>query len=216
MRLAAEEVRAHLVLLRGGAPFLSPADASLLEEWLSSGVPVSQILSALECAAEARRKRRSRRPLTLRHARRHLEKTPVSATPTLSSPSTSSAHVLQRFAKELLQHHASRTEESGIQILSNTLLTLPDHDRDRLVREASKLFRAFLTNQWESLDRQTREDELAKAREELSGLSTHMTESALATAVSEVARDRLRQQYPLLCTTQLWNAISESSLHGGL
>ena len=35
-RDAVEEVRAHLVSIRGGAPFLSPADAWQLLEWLDA------------------------------------------------------------------------------------------------------------------------------------------------------------------------------------
>lgn len=56
----AEEVRAHLALLRGGAPFLSATDGRLLVRWLEGGVPVVLILSALDRAAE--RRQRAARP----------------------------------------------------------------------------------------------------------------------------------------------------------
>lgn len=52
----AEEVRAHLALLRGGAPFLSAVDGRLLVRWLEGGVPVVLILSALDRAAEKRQR----------------------------------------------------------------------------------------------------------------------------------------------------------------
>ena len=56
----ADEVCRHLVMIRGGAPFLSSVDADLLTRWLDEGVGVGLILRAIERAAESRRKRRSR------------------------------------------------------------------------------------------------------------------------------------------------------------
>ena len=73
-RVAAEQVRAHLVQLRGGAPFLSPVDSQLLLEWLEAGVPVALILRSLEKAAAKRAARRTRAPLTLNGLRRTLKK----------------------------------------------------------------------------------------------------------------------------------------------
>ena len=64
-RLAAEEVRAHLVTLRGRALFLSPLDGRLLLEWLEAGVTVPFILKTLEEAAEKRRAKRLKSPLKL-------------------------------------------------------------------------------------------------------------------------------------------------------
>ena len=63
---AAEQVRAHLVMVRGGAPFLSPIDSKLLVEWLDSSVPVDVILTAIEEVASRRSKSRLKRPLSLR------------------------------------------------------------------------------------------------------------------------------------------------------
>ena len=52
---AAEEVRAHLVALRGGAPFLSPGDARLLLRWLDTeGAEASRaVRQAMERAVDA-------------------------------------------------------------------------------------------------------------------------------------------------------------------
>lgn len=72
-REAAEEVRDHLVALRGGAPFLSPRDALALVRWLDEGVAVPLILLALERAAARRRANRARTPLSLVAAGRHLD-----------------------------------------------------------------------------------------------------------------------------------------------
>lgn len=69
---AAELVRRHLVVLRGGVLFLSPRDGAALVKWLDDGVPVARILYGLEIAAERRRRRSDRAPLQLTHASRYL------------------------------------------------------------------------------------------------------------------------------------------------
>lgn len=69
---AAELVRRHLVVLRGGVLFLSSRDGAALVKWLDDGVPVARILRALEVASERRRQRGERAPLQLTHASRHL------------------------------------------------------------------------------------------------------------------------------------------------
>ena len=73
-RDACEQVREHLVSLRGRAPFLSPADVMVLLDWLDAGVSVVSILLAIERLAESRKKRASRAPFTLSKAKRHLGK----------------------------------------------------------------------------------------------------------------------------------------------
>src|SRR5690606_23823677 len=81
---AAIVVRA-LVRLRGGAPFLSSADASALVGWLDDGIPVARILRALDEAAARRRAQRVRAPLQLRHAKRWLGR-PAKAVPPPREP----------------------------------------------------------------------------------------------------------------------------------
>ncbi len=85
-RAAAEEVRDHLICLRGGAPFLSPRDALTLLRWLDDDIPVPTLLLALERAVASRRKNRARTPLTLTAAARHVvvvaTRMPVPAPPT--------------------------------------------------------------------------------------------------------------------------------------
>lgn len=75
---AAEEVRAWLVSARGGAPFLSGADARLLADWLESGVAVADLLRAIDETARHRRARRLRGPFTLRGVERALRTPPAS------------------------------------------------------------------------------------------------------------------------------------------
>ena len=70
----AEIVRAYLVELRGGAPFLSSRDGRLLLVWMDSDVPVALICQALDVAARRRRKRRVKTPLSLRNAETAVKK----------------------------------------------------------------------------------------------------------------------------------------------
>ena len=63
---AAEVVSRYVVMLRGGAPFLSAADGKLLLSWLDRGLSVPIILAGVDKVAERRRKsKRVRRPLSL-------------------------------------------------------------------------------------------------------------------------------------------------------
>ena len=69
----AEEVRAYLVAVRGGAPFLSAADGRLLVRWLEQGFSVARILAGVDEIAEKRRKKMTRGRLTLTACRRSIE-----------------------------------------------------------------------------------------------------------------------------------------------
>ena len=70
----AEEIRAYLVEARGGAPFLSAADAQLLLDWLDACVPVPLILASIDRVAARRRKKRVRSRLTLSACRGEVNK----------------------------------------------------------------------------------------------------------------------------------------------
>ena len=73
LAVQAEEVRAYVVAVRGGAPFLSAADGRLLVGWLEGGVSVARILAAVDEVAEKRRKKRTRGRLSLTACRRSIE-----------------------------------------------------------------------------------------------------------------------------------------------
>ena len=68
----AEQVRAYLVHVRGGAPFLSGADGRLLLSWLEAGISVPKILVAIDKTAARRRAKRSRSRLTLNACRKSV------------------------------------------------------------------------------------------------------------------------------------------------
>ena len=143
-QLAADEIQSHLVLLRGGAPFLSASDAHLLDSWLTNGVPVSSILYAMERACEARRKRRSRIPLTLKQAKRHLKKSreSIEKLPTISKAETTK-HPLANLALKLRSSYVEGDDSRDIQALADDLLSLTGSNLDDLSRRASHLFARF-------------------------------------------------------------------------
>jgi hypothetical protein len=197
---AAEEVRAHLVAVRGGAPFLSPADARLLVSWLDAGVPVVDVLRAIERAAEARRKARSRLPLTLTRVKVHLGK----------------PHPAKHVARATEDHGhplaviAAQLRDRGAEDLAGALLALPTEDPDALVRAALAHARAWMLRAWEALPPDRRDAMLDEARETLRSLQLGHTATELETMAEEVARDELRHSWPMLDASTLWDAV-----HGG-
>ena len=198
---AAEEVRAHLVSLRGGAPFLSPRDAALLVKWLSEGVDVGTILRALERAAESRRKRKSRIPLSLMHAKRHLGK------PTRGglTPSPDSGHPLAALARALQTSTDAR--QVRLRALGKALISLPSDDPDALVRQALAAIRTFFDEAWAHASESEREALLAEGREALGDLTEDLDDTELDAAIEAHARDCLRQAYPLLTAATIWDLV---------
>lgn len=203
---AAEEVRAHLVALRGGAPFLSPDDARLLVHWLDQGVGVPTILRALERAAESRRKRRSRIPLALRHARRHLGKeTRGLLKPLPTDPEA--PHPLAPLALALRHQAGEDPRGAALGGLVDELERLPAEDAETLLRGALGAVRRFFTGAWEAMPDSERRARLSEAREELAEVEDAVDEATLLAAVEEHARDRLRRDYPLLTAATLWDLV---------
>jgi hypothetical protein len=193
-QLAAEDVRSHLCLLRGGAPFLSPQDAWTLVTWLDAGVRVPDILLALERAAEARRKSRSRFPLTLGAAKRHLGKD--HRAPDLRAPGPGEPPL-----GPLLDGVA------GAEGLRDALSALRPGDEEAEVR-AMAAIRVFLDERWRGLAADDRADLEARARTELGDLLHLVDEDLGRDLVEETARDLLRQRWPRLAAAAVRSSLS--------
>jgi len=192
---AAEQVRAHLVMVRGGAPFLSPIDAKLLVEWLDSAVPVDVILTAIEEAAGRRSKTRMKRPITLKGVKSGVKKglkksfspTKVEALPRLIAR-------LEKSGDELLQQASVQFSELSVANLGKT----------DLLPAVLEVARRFHEEVWEGADQGLLK---AQAEEEIGDLREMLSEERYKTAVEEVARDNCRKRYKLLCATQLSQAF---------
>ncbi len=204
---AAEQVRAHLVSLRGGAPFFSSADGQLLLRWLDEEVPVPRICMALERAAEARRKRPSRIPLSLSHAKRHLAKVSsggVSALPQEidSGDLSSQEEDVHPFTPlcMLLNRHIGEQASFGVLATALSALTI---DQD-LVDNGLELLRTCYGQLWTELTDNDRRSRIQGAIEALGDLPTGMDESVVMAAAEEHARLQHLGQWPWLSSNTLW------------
>jgi hypothetical protein len=194
-------VRAHLVCLRGAGLFLSSADALLLLQWLDAEVSVPRILRALERAAEARRAKRSRFPLQLTHARRHLDK-PTKGAFAREAP-RGAGGPLAPVARALATAPRSAAHEA----LQRTLDGLKGHDAEALFREAAAAVRRFLDARWQELTDEERGRLRQRALDELGDLATLVDDDTRRSLVEEGARDLLRAGYPALSAASLWEVV---------
>lgn len=184
--------------LRGGAPFLSGVDSRLLLRWLDNEVPVPVILHALEQAAERRRSRRVRTPLSLRNAEGVVKKllsAKVERPPALAAPTGSLAPLVESLRASELPAERQVAED---------LAALQGEGED-LVEAALAVSRAFFERRWAE---GPRERWMAGAQEELAELEDSMKGGAFQRMVEEVARDRMRQEHPQLSATRIWDTVS--------
>ena len=211
---AAEAVRKHLVALRGGAPFLSPDDSSLLDTWLRDGWSGPQIIHALERAADARRKRPQRLPLTLRSARPHLGKAHRGALRTAADrppEPAAAAHPLAPLAAALRERPADDPRHDQRDALADALLALPVDDPQLLEARAQTLCRDFLLRAWTEMEDWEREERLDDARQSLHAVREVLSAAAFESSAEEVARDQLRQAYPLLSAATIRQLLPKGS-----
>lgn len=178
----AEAVRAHLVHLRGGAPFLSPADALCLLRWLDARVSVRAILAALDRAVVSRRRTRARTRLTLTAAGRHLGKPPL-----IASPLGEAGGLQQVCARlgELADPHAVA--------LADALAALPEGPADEQVPAAVAVCREHLERRWVQLPHADREARIEAAARDLGDLANVVDAETLRALAEEIARDDFRR-----------------------
>jgi len=192
LREAAEQVRAHLVQLRGGAPFLSPVDSRLLLEWLEAGIPVTLILRTLEKVAAQRVAKRTRAPLTL--------------------------NALKRTLKKEVKQEAKPDNCSSLSPLISALRTSGDA-RERAVaeefadmkEEGEALVEAALESARQFFDRKLEEADRAQltavAEAELADLKEVFSAQQWERAVEQAIRQNLRESHPLLSASSIWDTV---------
>lgn len=190
---AVDEVRSFLVTLRGGAPFLSPFDARLLLQWLGDGVPVRVILYALERTAEARRAKKARTPLNLRHASRAIADVMSTRLPTIAP-----AQGLAPIAQQL------RDSADPLERAAGEAIAALSSEGELLVREALVIARRFHEQAWDRADRAAL---MAEAEAELGDLAAMLPPERLGGVREEAARELLRRRHPLLSATALWDTV---------
>lgn len=189
----AEAVRAYLATLRGGAPFLSGKDGHLLVSWLESGVPVGAILRGIDRASAARRAKQIRAPLTLAHARVYVKRemghhaTRLPANLDLLVPSPAQDDPLAELLADARRKIAALTE--------------PEPEARAMA--ACAVAQRFFDAAWEG-GSGIRASLLTAAEEELADLRERVGEGEFRTLCEDLARYRLRERYPSLSATRIW------------
>ncbi|MAA79820.1 MAG: hypothetical protein CL916_11220 [Deltaproteobacteria bacterium] len=207
----AEEIRAYLVHVRGGAPFLSGADCRLLTTWLDDDISILAITTAIDRVAEKRRAKRVRSRLSLNNCKGTLKK--------VLGKKTKPNKNLKPIVHIGLHGLAQRIQEIPLSevLLSyqNTLvenLTKLSQENIPIQEKAEKaigLCRVFHEKVWEShIDQH--EDLRVKAEKELESLRPLLGMQHWREMVEEVMRDKIRSQYPLISAQSIWNAINLS------
>jgi len=212
IREAAEEVRAHLVCLRGRGLFLSSDDSLLLVQWLDAGVDVPRILRALERAADARRKKRAKVPLRLIHAKRHLDR-PTRGVFAQERPHAPADAPLQPVVRALAPIADPGSEAR--RVLDQALAEVGPGDAETLFRVAAESARTFLDGRWAELSDVEQERLRDEALADLGDLVDMVDEDTLEALVDEGSRDLLRAGYPALSAASLWEAAAAGAADGG-
>ena len=192
---AAEQVRAHLVMVRGGAPFLSPIDSRLLVNWLDEAVPVDVILTAIEVVAARRSKARIKRPLSL-NAIKSVVKKGANKKDSNESPARDS-EALERLIQRLRNAETPDLEQVALELKD---LQVRGLGPDQMLAQALEVARQFHERAWRNADQEML---LSEAREELGDLASMLSTERFKTATEEVARDNLRKRTKLLSATHL-------------
>ena len=195
LRAAADRVVEHLAVLRGAGPFLSSVDARLLVGWLGEGVGVALLCTAIERVAQRRRARRVKSPLSLRSCRgevKRLRSGQVRPAPVEAAPPGPSAPV---------EGDLGRLAEAALAALDGL-----SGERDTDIEAAIEVVRRFHADAWEAASAEHAALRAA-AEAELAPFRPAMDPAEWELAVEEVARDHLRQRFPLLSASTVWDRL---------
>ena len=201
LEAAAQTVIDHLCALRGGGLLLSAMDGRLLVEWLDAGVQPALIVTALERVAERRRRRRVKAPLSLKSCKGEVKKLRKKglggrmSAGHLTPPSDETSSALRGDPLASLANAALEALDA-----------LPTGAAEERAEAALAIVRRFHLDAWEA---STAEHPAlrALAETELTELREKMDAVAWDAAVESVARDTLRQRYPMLSAGAVWDRL---------
>ena len=215
-QIAAEQVAAYLVNVRGGAMFLSGADVRLLAQWLEEGVPVPAILCAIDMVSEKRRANRVQTRLTLNRCKGVLKKIlykNAAIEETLVEVTSYSEAMIQWS----LDIRNEWYEESSLVEAQRSFANRLDYaakqswDRETLAENIITWINDFQDRAWVEYGT-SQMKWIEDAEIELQHLKRLLTGQRWVEAVEEVARDRMRQFFPLIQAQELWNRLNGVSL----
>ena len=215
----AEEVRAYLVNLRGGAPFLSGTDSQLLHRWLTDGVPVAVILASIDRVATRRRRRHTRGRMSLSACKAEVRRMMGRPNPARSRPSARPAPAAARGGLGRLagQIRAMTIAPNFTPLRDRLAVELDTLDREGpddiegCARQAIAAARRFHEAVWAAIIDQ-RQALLADAETELESLRGLLRGAAWDAAVEEVARDRVRARFPLVSAQVIWDRLQDGHI----
>jgi hypothetical protein len=197
----AEEVRAYLVALRGGAPFLSGPDGRVLVAWLEAGISTAAITAAIDCVAERRRRKRVKSRLTLWACRGELDRLRATDAPRRG----------RGVAGWIADLEAAEFDTVAADARTVLVRSLDELDGDTIDARADRAIaavRRFHEAVWQVLG-EGRAAVEEDARRELGALLDDMEETKARAAIEEVARDLVRARYPLVAAKVAWDRLRE-------
>jgi len=197
---AAEVVSRYVVMLRGGAPFLSAADGKLLLTWLDRGLSVPIILATVDKVAARRRKnRRVRRPFTLCAMKDELGS--PSVPPPAPAPPRPPSSLLVLLPEEADPSEA--VDALRLAFVAVDAQTEPPEVRALAAIDALRVFHERLYEDDPHCAQQARE----AAAAELAYLDGALEPRTLQGLIEEAARDRLRRRYPTFNAAAVWERL---------
>ncbi|NCG17848.1 MAG: hypothetical protein GWP91_02405 [Rhodobacterales bacterium] len=206
----AEAVRAHLVSLRGGALFLSPADTIRLLGWFDKGIRVADVLRALERSAEARAKKRTRVPFGLGQASRYLGKQTkgVFRSPNAPDVDPGNASGLAPLTALIRHRAAGDPQEQRLRAVASDLGALALVEPDQAAKQAMIRVRMFHDRCWDALSPSQQKEVRSNALEQLGDLVHLVDEDDLQPIIEESARAITRERYQWLCAASVWDLLA--------
>ena len=212
-RQAAEQVAAYLVNVRGGAMFLSGADVRLLAQWLDEAIPVPAILCAIDKVSEKRRANRVKTRLSLNRCKSTLKKLLYKNAPKEESElvvATSYGEAMKQWSLEIRNEW---NEESVLVDAQRSFANRLDYaakqswDRQVMAEHIIAWINDFQDGAWAEYG-SAQMKWIEDAEIELQHLKRLLTGQRWVEAVEEVARDRMRQFFPLIQAQELWNRLN--------
>lgn len=223
----AEAVRAYLVSVRGGAPFLSSLDARLLRAWLEAGVRVGLVARAIDAVNRKRLAQRVRAPLALASCRAEVERlrrhpggaavrprrrpapgavAPERGLQAAGEPADGAAPAPgegpAETALEALPVPPAVAEQFAA---ARARVSATTGSPEARLDAACALAREFFDGAWDLLDRPAW---IAAAAADLADNRALYAEGEWAAVCEAWAREALRRRYAALTATRLWEELA--------
>ena len=203
----AEEIRAYLVSVRGGAYFLSGADGLLLVQWLDQGHPVPAILCAIDRVAARRRAKRTRARMSLGACKGELRKV-LGGKDRRRSPKTHKGGYSGWLGRLCAMEIPEGIRGARLRMVDRLAALEGTECREEAARKGATACREFHQEVWEA-SMEEHESLQQQAEAELESMASLLPPSRWREAVEEIMRDKLRSRYPLVSAQAVWEALNQ-------